>query len=458
MPEMHKFAREERLPSYFMNRLQDFLSAARTDLRVTLKDATHVEVIPVEPYGVAAIDLQGLWRFRETPVSRVHPGGAAGTYTVWAVGTKQKIVEVPKPFTDETDYSFDLRITSGANPAGAGVEVFEKIAEVDWDGGAIIGLRQTYNAVTPAMLETGVMDGSGDVTWTRVAGGGFVPNLKANSVGAAELADESVDTAALIPLAVTAAKVAVEAITEGKLAANSVTTAKILARAVTGAKIAVEAIQNEHLAEEVVNGPKITNAAVTSSKIAGEAIDAARIANLAVTAAKLAAESVTGAKIAALAVTEAKIAALAVTEEKLADGAATSRKVKLTSGVIRSTAELELTEAWQDLAGTTLKLTPAVKSRLLIVTAFQFQNTGIGGSCDGTISVDGVTDEVDSAGYGWGAQTAQSNLNGLSEIYSVELTAAEHTIKLRAKCHIGEGFNEHRALKGCSFLYFLHAV
>lgn len=192
---MHEFAREERLPSYFMNRLQDFLSSARTDLRLTRKNNTEVEVAPVEPYGIAGIDLQGLWRFRDTAVSRVHPGGGAATYTVWAVGLKQDVVEVPKPFTDETDYSFDLRITNGANPAGAGVEVFEKIGEIDWDGVKITAVRQTYNAVTGPMLQDGALSNSGDIEWTREANGAWVPQLKAASVAANEILDGSVGAA-----------------------------------------------------------------------------------------------------------------------------------------------------------------------------------------------------------------------------------------------------------------------
>lgn len=192
---MHAFTREERLPSYFMNRLQDFLSATRTDLRLTRKNNTEVEVAPVEPYGIAAVDLQGLWRFRETAVARVHPGGIAGTYPVWAVGTKQKVVEVPKPFTDETDYAFDLRITSGADPGGAGVEVFEKIGEIDWDGAKITAVRQTYNAVTGPMVADGALSNSGDIEWTREANGAWVPQLKAASVAANEILDGAVGAA-----------------------------------------------------------------------------------------------------------------------------------------------------------------------------------------------------------------------------------------------------------------------
>jgi hypothetical protein len=188
MPLLHEFKREEKLPSYFVNRLQDFLSAAHTDLRLKRKSATEVEVAPAEPYALAAIDLQGLWRFRTSAVSRAHPGGGAGTYAVWAVATKQKVVEAPKPFTDETDYSFDLRITDGKDPEGAGVEVFEKIGEVDWDGAKITALRQTCNAVTGPMIQDGALSDSGDLSWARDASGALVPQIAEGAVTPAKIA------------------------------------------------------------------------------------------------------------------------------------------------------------------------------------------------------------------------------------------------------------------------------
>lgn len=326
MPEMHDFSREERLPSYFMNRLQDFLSAARTDLRLIRVDATHIEVLPAEPYGIAAIDLQGRWRFRDTPVSRAHPGGAAGTYTIWAVATDQKVVEVPKPFTDETDYSFDLRITDGSNPSGTGVEVFEKIGTLGWFGGEITSINQTYNGITGTMMQPGWSVG-GDLEWFREPNGAWTPNLRANSVTATELADGSVDTAALIDLAVVTAKVAALAITEGKLAENSVATTKIVALAVTSAKLAAGSVIEEKLGNESVAEAKIKALAVTAAKLAAEAVTNAKIGALAVTEAKIAAEAISTAKIANLAVTAAKIALEAVTTEKIANLAVTAAKI-----------------------------------------------------------------------------------------------------------------------------------
>lgn len=316
---MHDFARSERLPSYFMNRIQDFLSGARTEFNLQLKDAVTVRVVPTTlAEEICCICIQGRWRFRETAVERVHPGGGAGTYDIWAVATDQKVVEAPKPFTDETDYSFDLRITAhNVNPAGAGVEIFERVGEVEWDGKEITALRQTLGAVSGAQVAPSALSSAGPaLSWSQEPSGAWRPALKQNAVGSFELADGSVDMNALIDLAVTTAKYAALSITEGKLAANSVATAKII--------------------------------------------------DFAVTAAKLAEKSVGAEKLADLAVVTGKLAELAVTEAKLADGAVTSRKNKPTGGRVGLASEAEINSEGILEVGK-LELTPAVTSKLLLI-------------------------------------------------------------------------------------------
>lgn len=330
MPENVEFEREDQFPSFFANRIQDFLSGCRTDLRLSKKSSTAIQVVPDAELGLAAIALQGRWRFNEASVNRDHPGGAKGTYSVWAVGTDNDIDNSPKPHSDHTDYAFDLRITKGEEaPSGAGVEIFEKIGEIDWSGTEIEAIRQTHGSVTGAMLaDDALPDKTGsDVEWTRQPGGGYLLQLKANSVGANELADNSVDSNALIDLAVITAKVAALAITEGKLAENSVATAKIIALAVTTAKIAAAAVTEEKLGNEAVAEAKIKALAVTAAKLAAEAVTEAKIANSAVTNAKIAAEAVGTTKLANLAVTAAKIANEAVGTTQLANLGVTAAKL-----------------------------------------------------------------------------------------------------------------------------------
>lgn len=226
---------------------------------------------------------------------------------------------------------------------------------------------------------------------------------------------------------------------EGKLAiANlAVTEAKLAALAVTAAKIAAEAIETG----------KIKNLAVTAAKIAAEAVETAKIANLAITEAKLAAEAVGTGKIANLAVTEAKLAALAVTaakiaegavtETKIGDGAVTSRKMKPTTGLVAASADLALTEAYQDITGTTLEITPAVASILLVTTVFDIEihpNAEKAATGIGTLSVDAVDQERVAQKQALIVPTGNAVLRDtVFQQYRLALTAAKHTIKMRCK-------------------------
>lgn len=447
MAENTAFARESIYPSYFANRIQDFLSAARTDLRVSLKSSTDIQIVPDDELGLAAIAIEGRWRWVEETISRSHPGGAKGTYSVWAVATDNDVDNTPKPFSDHTDYDFDLRITNGIDPSGTGVVIFEKIAEIDWSGTEIEAIRQSHGSVTGAMLEDGALPSksASDVEWTRQPGGGYLLQLKANSVGASELADNSVDTAALIALAVTEAKIAAEAITAGKLAPGSVTATKIAELAVQTAAIAAKAVIEGKIGDEAVNTTQLKNLAVTAAKLAANAVETGKIANLAVTAAKLAEACVE----------TAKLADGAVTEVKIADAAATSRKTKLTAGKIAASEGLALGEAYGDIPGCKLEITPLVASNLLIIATFDFTNSseGIGVAENvGSISVDGAAENASIARQrgvfnGWAS---------VSQSYVIPLTAALHTIKLRAKRASGTVASE-AAKAGTGFSYVLLA-
>ena len=188
MPENFPFAREDVFPSWFADRIQDFLSAAETNLRLTRKSGTTVQVVPDTALGIAAVAVDGRWRFIEETIQREHPGGSKGTYIVWAVAEDNDVDDTPKPHTDHTNYAFDLRITSGADPSGSGVVVFEKIGEIDWSGSKIEAVRQTLNSVTGPMIADGALSGEGDVEWKREPNGAWVPQLKTDSVTAAEIA------------------------------------------------------------------------------------------------------------------------------------------------------------------------------------------------------------------------------------------------------------------------------
>jgi hypothetical protein len=477
VPLDHEFDREDVFPSWFPNRLQDFLSAARTDLRLSLKSSTVVQIIPDEALGIAAVAIDGRWRFITKTIERVHPGGAKGTYVIWAIATDNDVDNTPDPFTDHTDYAFQLRITSGAKPTGEGVEVVEKIGEIDWSGTEIEALRQTHSAVTGPMLADGALssEAPSDITWTRAANGGLIAGFKANSVGATELADEAVDTNALIALAVTTAKIAAEAITEAKLATGSVVAAKIAALAVETAKIAAKAVTEGKLGDEAVNtgqikalavtsaklaaeavtGEKVGALAITEAKLAAEAVSTAKIANLAVTEAKLANEGVATGKIKNLAVTAAKLAEAAVEEAKIADGAVTSRKAKLTSGLAKMTADKKPGEAYEDVEGASATFTLAVKSFVIVEAVWDMEATPTG-EMIGTMRFDAADNAATALLKCKGEAAVDGERATVPQVYREELAAGEHTIKMRVKKVGISGVSLYAA--GTRFTYFVHAA
>jgi hypothetical protein len=181
VPRNHEFAREDKFPSWFANRIQDFLAGTETRLQLVRKSATVIEVAPDTHLGCAAVLIEGRWRFITAAIERAM-SGAKGTYTIWAVAEDNLINNSPDPFTDHTAYAFDLRYTTGAAPTGTGIAVSTKIGEVDWSGSAIEALRQTHASVSGAQIANGALSTAGDLGWTREPSGAWVPSINDGAV------------------------------------------------------------------------------------------------------------------------------------------------------------------------------------------------------------------------------------------------------------------------------------
>lgn len=205
---------------------------------------------------------------------------------------------------------------------------------------------------------------------------------------------------------------------------EKVTTAMVKNLAITAAKLADKGVETAKLADLAVTEAKLAALAVTAAKLAAEAVETGKIKNLAVTTAK----------IALLAVTEALIADGAVSTPKLADGAVTSRKYTPTSGIVRAGVEKGLVDgaAYVDVPNTELNVTPLVASKLLVLLCFDATASGVGGGTSGTISVDGA-DQGPIINWGNGGATESWQRQNGFQVYEVDLTAAKHTIKMRAK-------------------------
>lgn len=142
MPTRHRtFAREEKLPSYWINAIQDILVGLASNFVVTRLNATTIRVPAGAGKDRAVCVVDGLFRWREANTDRA-VAGTAGTYAVFAVAKANAVTNIPVSDTDATDYNFDLRVVlDGTTPAIAAgtVDVFQKVATFPWDGAAISG-------------------------------------------------------------------------------------------------------------------------------------------------------------------------------------------------------------------------------------------------------------------------------------------------------------------------------
>jgi hypothetical protein len=231
-----------------------------------------------------------------------------------------------------------------------------------------------------------VVNGTNDPVYRAITG-----DLSFNSAGVATIGEEKVATTMIKNLAVTGAKIAEAAVTASKLGLGAVGTAAIQALAV----------QTGNIANEAVETGKIKPLAVTEAKVAAEAITTGKIANL------------------------------AVTEGKLADGAVSARKYKATVGEKPMTAEsVVLGEAYADLTGCKLEITPNVASVLRVTGIFDVTIIEAEGEFEGSVKVDAEAEKTPLARF---RTTAVSSRATVTQSWVIPLTAAAHTITLRAK-------------------------
>lgn len=200
MIEQEFFARDEILPSWFVNRIQHRL-APLTKIRLRRANATTVEVSAGADDDAAVVNIAGNWRFVEAAEQAAHPGGAAGIYRVFVTAAEQDIATTPDPNTDLTDYSFGLAIVpDGGTPTivPGTVDIFRLVAKVWWDGAAINSLVQIVGAQA--------FRGIYSVAWNppSVPAGGVatltvnVPDVTAQHVAMASVAGLGFDGAWLV--------------------------------------------------------------------------------------------------------------------------------------------------------------------------------------------------------------------------------------------------------------------
>lgn len=158
MLEENVFARENVFPSWFANAVQKFLSTAAPSFQITRASGTTIQVVAGAGVEAAVISINGNWRWNEATVNRAHPGGAAGTWDIYAVAAANSIVNVPAVGTDATVRTFALRIVEAGKtpPIEAGtVDIFRKIGSLLWTGAEVIGISQIVGGGPEGQLKPG---------------------------------------------------------------------------------------------------------------------------------------------------------------------------------------------------------------------------------------------------------------------------------------------------------------
>lgn len=126
------------LPSTWVNAIMEFLGTQASNFVLEQSTATQVRVVASADNGQVALAINGKWRYITATITASHPGGAAGTYDVFATASANDFSAADP--ADNTNYTFGLQILAqGSTPATA---QYRKVGEVRWDGSAITALRQ----------------------------------------------------------------------------------------------------------------------------------------------------------------------------------------------------------------------------------------------------------------------------------------------------------------------------
>jgi hypothetical protein len=195
--------------------IQELLGSAAVNFRLQRVNGSTIKVAAAANNLQVGIAVSGKYRWRTTEATASLPGGLAnGEHPVFVTASANDFTG-PLEEPDKTTHTFGLEIKkAGESPS---TTHYREVGKVTVTGGAITSIRQTVEAVSGAQIEAGALAGSGDLEWTRDESGGWVPQLKANSVGSAEIAADAVGSS----------EIAAGAVGESELATDAVTPAKI---------------------------------------------------------------------------------------------------------------------------------------------------------------------------------------------------------------------------------------
>lgn len=126
-------ADEDQVPEEFFDAVQEMLSGAAINFLLRQVTANQIRVSAGSGDDQVSLAIDGAYRWNTADITLTHPGGGAGTYTVWATALANQVPPLFGPAGG--DHSFGLAITNGSNPAGAAI--FRKVGLLAWSGSAI---------------------------------------------------------------------------------------------------------------------------------------------------------------------------------------------------------------------------------------------------------------------------------------------------------------------------------
>lgn len=149
MPKWRDFSPGDPIPATWADGLEEMLSDyVGGNFRLT-KAPNANNVVQVEAGGAVgqvglALFSGGEWRPRWATATKTiaHPGGAAGTYPVYAVGYEDSFGTDGDGNETNTTTSMEFGLVIGA-PSGAGAQAISRqVGVVQWDGARIMDVQQ----------------------------------------------------------------------------------------------------------------------------------------------------------------------------------------------------------------------------------------------------------------------------------------------------------------------------
>jgi hypothetical protein len=178
------FVRDQILPSYWANRIQDILSGLAPNLRLSIANATTIQVVAGTGDDTVGISIDGLWRFNTVTKQRA-VSGSAGIKSIWVTCGPNVISSSPQPNTDNTVYSFELAVTAAGVPPTAvpgSLTNWREVGELSWDGTRVTRIRQFVGNIDwsePQVTSLPLTPKDGDtVVWTPAIGDAPLPRWR----------------------------------------------------------------------------------------------------------------------------------------------------------------------------------------------------------------------------------------------------------------------------------------